>query len=159
MSVKILIIDNDPALAGALKISLLLEGYDPEIAVNASDALTKVAWCNKNRNPFQLVIFDLIFADLPIVELITEIKEIQERITTIATSRVKKLSVTKSLMEIGCDAYLQKPFAIQSLIKIINQYFKATRVQNSVLRNNNLVSVGHRSFYQEPRSIRSNSFL
>lgn len=107
---KILLVDDEPILTKALRVSLEREGYDVAVAYDGATAL----------EAFAQVSYDLIILDvmLPKMDGFTVCQRIrQESTVPIIMLTAKSEDIDRILgLEIGADDYLTKPFNTRELL-------------------------------------------
>lgn len=107
---QILLVDDEPNLLKALKLSLEQEGYGVTLAADGRTALEKV-----EMGRFDLLILDLM---LPEIDGLTVCREIRKRWKMpIVMLTAKDSDLDKILgLEIGADDYVTKPFNTRELL-------------------------------------------
>jgi CheY-like chemotaxis protein len=118
MKGRILVVDDDPVAMGMLEDALKLGGFEVLRAYGAEDALRKV----KLRKP-DVVLTDLEMPKVNGVELIAMIREdpdIQRTPIFAVTSHTWD-TVGQAAAQVGCDAFISKPFAPQELIRKVEE--------------------------------------
>ncbi len=122
MKGRILVVDDDPVAMGMLEDALKLGGFEVLRAYGAEDALRKV----KLRKP-DVVLTDLEMPKVNGVELIAMIREdpdIQRTPIFAVTSHTWD-TVGQAAAQVGCDAFISKPFAPQELIRKVEECLAA----------------------------------
>jgi two-component system KDP operon response regulator KdpE len=109
-ALRVLAIDDEPAIRRYLRIVLKAEGYEPFEAGNGREALAEVA----ARRP-DLVILDLGLPDLDGVELTRILRE-QSQVPIIILSVREQEAEKIAALDAGADDYLTKPFATGELL-------------------------------------------
>ncbi len=107
---KILIIEDEPALANSIHEYLLAEGYFCEVAHTFDDALLKV----------RLYEYDCVLVDLTLpggngLDVIKELKKEYPKTGIIIVSAKHFLEDKIKGLEVGSDDYLTKPFHLSEL--------------------------------------------
>jgi two-component system alkaline phosphatase synthesis response regulator PhoP len=121
---SILLVEDEENLHDALKLNLLLEGYQVTSAYDGSKALQAV-----RDEYFDLIIMDIM---LPEIDGITAIETIrvQNNEVPILILSAKNNSADRVLgLKKGADDYLVKPFNLEELL---------LRVQKLIVKNNRL---------------------
>jgi len=127
--------ENQPSLSGSFKVNKLLVAEDEEdnyllIADSIQDYYQQIAWARNGKEAVEMAAansYDLILMDLkmPLMngeEACRLIKEQQPDLPIIAVSAYTQIQGEKDAMEAGFNAYLEKPFQIGHLIKLIAQF-------------------------------------
>lgn len=103
--VRILIVDDEPAVRTALKLALRRRPWQVEEVESAEDALTRL-----QSSTFDAALIDKNLPGMTGIELIGEIRKTNQAIAIIViTGFASSESATESL-HLGIDAYLEKPF-------------------------------------------------
>lgn len=120
----ILVVDDEPSLRKALKLSLEQEGFLVSLATDGQEALKKI-----HTGIFDLVILDLM---LPEVDGLTVCREIRKTMKTpIVMLTAKDSDIDKILgLEIGADDYVTKPFSTRELIARIRAVLRRVDAWN-----------------------------
>ncbi|KGF69594.1 Fis family transcriptional regulator [Hoeflea sp. BAL378] len=109
-SVKILVVDDEPAIRRLLRVGLTAEGYAIVDATNARTAIEKVA----AERP-DLILLDLGLPDMAGHDLLARWRgEGLELPIIILSSRTDETGIVKAL-ELGADDYVAKPFGTREL--------------------------------------------
>jgi len=110
-AVKILVIDDEPAIRKLLRVGLVAEGYAIVESPNARDAIAMV----KEERP-DLILLDLGLPDMPGHDLLAKWRnELLELPVVILSSRTDEAGIVKAL-ELGADDYVTKPFGMKELV-------------------------------------------
>jgi two-component system response regulator RegX3 len=109
MSARILVVEDNAALAEGIEYNLRLEEYDVKIAESGTDAIEMA----KSWNP-DLVILDLMLPEIPGTDVCRIIR--QESETPIIMLTAKDSEIDKIVgLELGADDYVTKPFSLPEL--------------------------------------------
>ena len=117
MSVKILVVEDDPSVRGLLQTLLSAEGYD---VVTASDGLAGLV--KATSSPPALVLLDLMMPDLGGVRVLEEMREDPELAdipVIVVTGKVDAVPGMRSLL--GEDNVFLKPFAVGELLARVGE--------------------------------------
>lgn len=107
---KILLVDDEPAILGALGPVLMGQGHVLLSAADATEALDAAT-----KNAIDLVLLDLGLPDADGIEIIARLKEISGAAIIILSARHLESEKVKALDE-GADDYINKPFGIDELL-------------------------------------------
>jgi len=109
--VKILVVDDDPAVSGSLDRALRLEGYEVIAAANGTGALEQLA-----LSPPDAVILDVLMPGLDGLEVCRRMRAVGDRTPVLMlTARGDEADRVVGL-EMGADDYVTKPFSPRELI-------------------------------------------
>ena len=125
MAARILVADDNEALAELLEIVLIERGYDVVIAHDGDDLLQKV----QVQIP-DLMIVDLLMPRMNGYEAIRQIRN-DTRLSHIPIIVLTALDATQDLVtvfDLGADDYIVKPFQMPELLaRVKSQLARATR--------------------------------
>ncbi|MFG1350047.1 response regulator transcription factor [Xanthobacter autotrophicus] len=109
--VKLLVVDDEPAIRKLLNAGLSTQGYDVTSAATAAEAMARVASARPD-----LVILDLGLPDMPGRDLLAHWRaEGLDIPVVILSSRTDEAGIVEAL-EGGADDYVTKPFGMNELI-------------------------------------------
>ena len=107
---RILIVEDEPAIADTLRYALSTEGFEPEHYLLGREAL--LALQNKT---FALALLDIGLPDMNGIDLFREIRKISSLPVIFLTARNTELDRILGL-EIGADDYVTKPFSPREVV-------------------------------------------
>jgi len=125
---KILIVEDDRAIAKALESNLKAEGYEVEMAMDGRHGLERA------RDPSQdLILLDLMLPNLPGEEICRSLRH--EGITTPILFLTAKSEEDHRVagFELGADDYVSKPFSMRELLGRIQAILKRAAGQKHLL--------------------------
>ena len=110
---KILIVEDEEAIAKGLKFNFEQEGYEVETAGDGHRALDLFAAAEP---PFDLILMDLMLPGMSGYETTREIRNRDEQVSILVLS-ARTLSEDRAMaFDAGTDQYLAKPFALPELL-------------------------------------------
>ena len=118
---KVLVIDDEPAIRRLLRISLEAEGYSIIEAPNGKVGLAVVA----SQRP-DLIILDLGLPDLSGLDVTKRLREWAATPVIVLTVRDDE-SEKVALLDAGADDYLTKPFSVPELLARIRTAIRHTQ--------------------------------
>ncbi len=118
---KILIIEDDDELRGAVEKKLTNEGF--EISTAADGATGLVAF---DQNKPDLIILDLMLPDMDGFTVCRELRESSDVFILILTAKIEGVDQVKGL-ELGADDYVTKPFSLRALTARIRALLRRQR--------------------------------
>ncbi len=120
---RILIVEDETALALGLKFNFEQEGYDAVVAGDGPAALAAF----QNASPrFHLVLLDLMLPGMSGYDICREIRKLDKDVPVLVLS-ARTLSEDRTVaFDAGCDQYMSKPFALPELL---------SRVRNLIERH------------------------
>ena len=107
---RVLVVDDDRALARALAINLRARGYDVELATTGADALKAAA-----AAPPDVVILDLGLPDLDGLEVLAGLRGWTSTPVLVLSARQDQAQKVAAL-DAGADDYVTKPFGMDELL-------------------------------------------
>jgi two-component system response regulator MtrA len=131
MNARILVVDDDTALAEMIGIVLRTEGFDPVFCADGAAALDAF----RTAQP-DLVLLDLMLPGMDGIEVCARIREESGTPIIMLTAKGDTADVVKGL-ESGADDYVVKPFNPKELVARIR-----TRLRPSPNASTDLLTVG-----------------
>ena len=116
---RILVVDDDGAIRGAIRKVLTLEGFEVIEAMNGRDAIASY-----REQPVELVITDIWMPDKDGLEVIRELRQISPDLPMIAMSGGSsrgQLDFLHHAEAFGACQVIQKPFEIEELIRSVRR--------------------------------------
>ena len=109
---KILVVDDEPAVRESLRRALELEGYDVELAVDGADALHRL---EANGQP-DAVILDVLMPGVDGLEVCRRIRGKGNGVPVLMLTARTEVESRVAGLDAGADDYLAKPFALEELL-------------------------------------------
>jgi two-component system, OmpR family, response regulator VicR len=125
-SISILYVEDDEAIAYLTKDSLMLKGYDVELATDGSSAYDLFL-----KRKFQICIVDIM---LPVMDgwtLAKKIREVDAHIPILFLSAKSQVDDKIRGLSIGADDYITKPFSMEELALRIEVFLKRSNMQEA----------------------------
>ena len=107
---RILVVEDDPALAATLDRVLVTEGYDVEVAGDGHEALRRA-----QKRPFDLVVLDILLPGLDGIAVCRRMRASGPTPILLLTALGGTEERVRGL-DSGADDYLVKPFAYEELL-------------------------------------------
>ncbi len=125
MAQKILVVEDDPDIAGLIRIHLGDLGYNVSVATTGSEALERF-----RQDDCALVVLDIMLPEIDGFEVCRRIRETDPR-TPILVLSARTEEIDKVLgLELGADAYMTKPFSLRELVARIKAIFRRIEVDS-----------------------------
>ncbi|WP_092389871.1 two-component system response regulator CreB [Halopseudomonas salegens] len=124
MGDRILIIEDEPAIADALLYALATEGFDTHWCALAGDGM---AWLQ--QQPVDLIMLDVGLPDESGFELCRRIRQFSNVPVMFLTARKEEVDRIVGL-EIGADDYVVKPFSPREISARVRAILRRTRAQS-----------------------------
>ena len=126
MTARILVAEDEAAIADALTYALRGEGFDVDAVGDGAEALTRA-----RERPYDLLLLDLMLPGVPGLEVCRQLRD--ESAISILMLTAKDTEVDRVLgLEVGADDYVTKPFSMAEVV---------ARVR-ALLRRRELDSIG-----------------
>jgi len=110
VTLKVLVVEDDAAIRGQMRTSLLAEGFEVTTATSLSEATALL----KNAPP-DLMVLDLGLPDGDGAELVRAVRR-QSALPIVVASARQEQAGKIALLDAGADDYLVKPFSIGELL-------------------------------------------
>jgi len=107
---RILVVDDEPAVRTALQRALSPEGYDVELAADGAEALDRLA-----AAPPDAVVLDLAMPHLDGLEVCRRMRRAGDRTPVLMLTARDAIDDRVEGLDAGADDYLVKPFALREL--------------------------------------------
>jgi two-component system, OmpR family, response regulator MprA len=118
---RILVVDDEPAVRDSLERALRLEGYDIELAANGSEALAAVA-----RQPPDALLLDLMMPRIDGLEVCRRLRTQGDRTPVLVLTARDAVSDRVAGLDAGADDYVVKPFALEELLARLRALLRRT---------------------------------
>ena len=126
MTARILVAEDEAAIADALTYALRGEGFDVDAVGDGAEALTRA-----RERPYDLLVLDLMLPGVPGLEVCRRLRD--ESAISILMLTARDTEVDRVLgLEVGADDYVTKPFSMAEVV---------ARVR-ALLRRRELDSIG-----------------
>ena len=109
---KILVVDDEPAVRESLRRALELEGYDVELAADGEEA---VAVLERNGQP-DAVILDILMPGMDGLEVCRRLRASRNQVPVLMLTARAEVDSRVAGLDAGADDYLPKPFALAELL-------------------------------------------
>ncbi|MBT5018876.1 response regulator transcription factor [Planctomicrobium sp.] len=123
---RILIVEDEEAIANGLRFNMEAEGYDPVVL---GDGPATLNYFEENSHDVDLVILDLMLPGMSGYEICRAIRE-RDQVIPIIVLSARTLSEDKShAFDCGTDQYITKPFNLPELLSRVRNLLKRPRAQ------------------------------
>jgi DNA-binding response OmpR family regulator len=111
MSIRVLVVEDDPTIGGGLRDTLAAQGYDVDWVTTGEGALARAG-----AGPPDLVLLDLKLPDIDGVEVCRRLRAAgTARTIVMLTARIDEIDAVIGL-DAGADDYVTKPFRLAELL-------------------------------------------
>jgi two-component system, OmpR family, response regulator MprA len=111
VSMRILVVDDEPAVREVLERILRLEGFDVAMAVDGREAVRTQA-----ATPADAVLLDVLMPELDGLEVCRRMRDTGDRTPVLMLTARDEIGDRVAGLEAGADDYLPKPFAVEELL-------------------------------------------
>jgi two-component system response regulator MprA len=132
---KILVVDDEPAVRESLRRALELEGYEIELAADGSEALELL----ENGSEPDAMILDVLMPGVDGLEVCRRIRAGGSRLPVLMLTARTQVEDRVEGLDAGADDYVTKPFALDELLARVRALLRRTTDEGGeVLRFGNL---------------------
>jgi len=107
---RILVVDDEPAVRDSLERALRLDGYEVELARDGREGLARLRKCDVDA-----VVLDFLMPLMDGLELCRELRATGDRTPILFLTARDGVSDRVAGLDAGADDYLVKPFALEEL--------------------------------------------
>ncbi len=132
---RILVVEDDSDINGLLCRILDKAGYETISAWSGSEALLRL-----EREAFDMLLLDLRLPGMTGEEVIRQLREKENEIPVLVLTAKAALEDKVSVLNLGADDYLTKPFENEEVVARVNarlRRFRKSRTENEAESSNN----------------------
>jgi two-component system response regulator MprA len=118
---RLLVVDDEPAIRQALDLVLSHNGFEVSMAVDGRDAMRALS-----SAPADAVILDVLMPEIDGLEVCRRIRAAGDRTPVLMLTARAEVSERVAGLEAGADDYLVKPFAHEELIARLRALLRRT---------------------------------
>jgi two-component system response regulator MprA len=147
---RVLVVDDEPAVRSALERALKLEGYDVELAADGDEALRRLS-----AHSADAVVLDVLMPQVDGLEVCRRLRAADDRTPVLMLTARDAVGDRVAGLDAGADDYLVKPFALEELHARLRALLRrTTSAEHDVLRFADLViDLAARDVHRGPRRI------
>ena len=119
MTQKILVVEDEEALAFGIKDALVHTGYEVDVVHDGQNALE-----NLRSERYDLVVLDIMLPGKSGLEVLKELRSSQQDIRVVVLTALADESDVVRGLELGADDYMAKPFSPRELSARVNAQFR-----------------------------------
>ena len=108
---RVLLVEDDPAVRGAVERALRAAGHEPELATRGDKALEMAT-----AHPFDAIVLDLGLPGLDGLEVCRRLRAAGNRVPVLILTARAAVADRVEGLDAGADDYLVKPFALDELL-------------------------------------------
>ena len=129
-AVRILVVDDEPAVRTALDRALRLDGYDVELAADGNEALAALATAGRDA-----VVLDVLMPGLGGLDVCRELRRRGDHTPVLMLTARAGVADRVAGLDAGADDYLVKPFHLEELLARVRALLRRSGVTGgTVLR-------------------------
>ncbi len=133
---RILVVEDEPAIAESVSYALQTEGMSVEVAYTAPDALASV-----RRRPPSLVLLDVMLPGGSGLDVCREIRAFSDVPIIVLSARDSEADKVAGL-ELGADDYVTKPFSIRELMARVRSHLRRAARSGLMSESNEVLRGG-----------------
>jgi len=122
---RVLVVDDEPAVREALGRTLRFEGYDVELAGDGADALAALG----ERRP-DLIVLDVMMPRLDGLEACRRLRASGDTLPVLMLTARDGVGDRVAGLDAGADDYLVKPFALEELLARVRALLRRSMIVN-----------------------------
>jgi two-component system KDP operon response regulator KdpE len=117
---RILVVDDEPQIRRAMRVTLVTEGYEVADARSGNDALDRI-----HSEKYDLVLLDINMPGITGIETCRQIRLVSDVCIIMMTVRDKESDKVTAL-DVGADDYVTKPFSMPEMLARIRAALRRT---------------------------------
>jgi len=123
---RILIIEDEPAVASVIQKALAEERYEPSVAMDGESALDHI-----HRFDYDLLIMDVMIPGINGIDLTRQVRKASIQTPVLMLTALGSTDNIVSGLDAGADDYLTKPFKIAELLARVRSLLRRNTGPNS----------------------------
>ena len=135
--IRILIVDDEPAMRMGLKDNLEFEGYEVDSAEDGKEGLEKIL-----ANKYNLILLDVMMPKMSGLDVCRNVRK-KGINTPVILLTAKGEEIDKILgLELGADDYVTKPFSLRELLARIKAILRRGDDSSSETNSSEMIKIG-----------------
>jgi two-component system response regulator MprA len=118
---RILVVDDEPAVRAALERALRLDGYEVELAADGRQALDVLA-----AGAPDAIVLDVLMPELDGLQVCRRLRDAGDRTPVLMLTARDRVKDRVAGLDAGADDYLVKPFALEELTARLRALLRRT---------------------------------
>lgn len=139
--IRVLLVDDEPALTNLLKMALHYEGWEIEVARDGQEAIAKYSSFGPD-----LLVLDIMLPDIDGLQILRTIRESETYTPTLFLTARDSVMDRVTGLTAGADDYLTKPFSLEELVARLRGLLRRSKAmaapEDEVLKVGDLVLDG-----------------
>ncbi|MGH9031631.1 MAG: response regulator transcription factor [Acidimicrobiia bacterium] len=125
---RVLVVDDEPAVRQAVRRALSFDGYDVVLAAEGREALTILS-----SEPVDVIVLDVLMPQLDGLEVCRRLRAEGDDTPVLLLTARSRVAERVAGLDAGADDYLVKPFALQELLARIRALLRRRSDDGDVL--------------------------
>jgi two-component system response regulator MprA len=146
---RILVVDDEPAVREALERILHLEGFEVEMACDGREAVRSQA-----AAPADAILLDVLMPELDGLEVCRRMRDTGDRTPVLMLTARDEVGDRVAGLEAGADDYLPKPFALEELLARLRALLRRRTVDDDAAAQGTVLQFADLSLNQDTREVR-----
>jgi two-component system, OmpR family, response regulator MprA len=121
-AMRIMVVDDEPAVRDSLRRALSLEGYDVELAADGAEALEAIG----ERGDPDAILLDVLMPRIDGLELARRLRAKGLRTPILMLTARDEVHDRVAGLDAGADDYVVKPFALEELLARVRALLRRT---------------------------------
>ena len=126
---RILVVEDEPKVAGFIKKGLQEEGYAVDVAPDGAEGLAMVG-----MNVYDAIVLDLMLPKKNGIEVMREIRSKKLNVPVLMLTARDTVADKVMGLDAGADDYLTKPFAFQELVARLRSLLRRGKAEITMLK-------------------------
>ena len=118
---KVMVVDDEPAMREALELALRLDGFEVELAPDGRAAIRQLPAARPD-----VVLLDVLMPELDGIEVCRRMRTAGDRTPVLMLTARDEVADRVAGLEAGADDYLAKPFALPELLARLRALLRRT---------------------------------
>ena len=118
---RILVVDDEPAVRASVERALRLEGYDVELAGDGREALARLASAAPDA-----IVLDVLMPEVDGLEVCRRLRSVGDRTPVLVLTARDAVPDRVAGLDAGADDYVVKPFALEELLARVRALIRRT---------------------------------
>jgi two-component system, NtrC family, response regulator AtoC len=134
MNHRIAVVEDDDLLRRTLVRALASPGRIVEAFGSGDAFLERLASQDEDEPPLQLVMLDFRLGDIDGLEILRQVREIDQRLPVVMLTAYGDVPLAVEAMQAGATEFLQKPVSVERLQAVIRRHLKGGRPKDLLLQ-------------------------
>jgi two-component system, OmpR family, response regulator MprA len=126
---RVLVVDDEPAVRTSLERALKLEGYEVELAGDGAEALRRLAVAAPDA-----IVLDVLMPNVDGIEVCRRLRAAEDSTPVLMLTARDAVEDRVAGLDAGADDYLVKPFALEELFARLRALLRRTNGSAAQLR-------------------------